>query len=240
MAEPVYRRLLLKLSGEALGEAGSGVSPKGMVRLVEEIGEVARLGVELGIVIGAGNLIRGAMLAESGIHPVTADQMGMLGTVINALALRDMLEAQGIAAEAFCAFPAGFCQTYDRRQAVAHLRAGKVVVFAGGTGNPFFTTDSAASLRAIEIGAELLLKATKVDGVYSADPLVHPDAQRFSRLTFEEALARDLKVMDATAMLLCRDHHLPLRVFSMHKPGAMKRIALGGEEGTLVENERRP
>jgi uridylate kinase len=236
LLQPAYRRILLKLSGEALmGEARCGISPSVLDRMAGEIRELVELGVQVAVVVGGGNILRGAELAASGADRVTADHMGMLATVINALALQGALEKHDVFTRVMSAVQVHqVCEDYIRRRAIRHLEKGRVVVFAGGTGNPFFTTDSAASLRAAEVGADLVLKATKVDGVYSADPLRDPSAQRFSRLSYEEVLRRDLKVMDATAIILCRDHDIPIRVFDMGKPGAVRRVVMGEDEGTLV------
>ncbi len=233
----VYRRILLKLSGEALmGEASFGIEPDVIRRVALEIGEVVAAGVQVGLVIGGGNIFRGIALAPVGLHKTTADQMGMLATVMNALAMQDVLEREGISARVMSALAMPeLCETLERRRAVQHLQQGRVVLFAAGTGNPFFTTDSAASLRGIEIDAELVLKATKVDGVYSADPVKDPDAVRYSRLTYDEVLEQQLNVMDTTAFVLCREQNLPLRVFNMNRPGALMRILRGEDEGTLIE-----
>ncbi|MCB1715362.1 MAG: UMP kinase, partial [Candidatus Competibacteraceae bacterium] len=194
-----------------------------------------RLGVQIAIVIGGGNLFRGAGLAEAGMERVTADHMGMLATVMNALALQDALERIGIYARVMSAIRINeVCEDYIRRRAVRHLEKGRVVIFAAGTGNPIFTTDSAASLRAIEVNAELMLKATKVDGIYSADPMLDPTAERYAELTYDEALRRELKVMDATAMVMCKEHHMPLKVFNMFRPGELMRVMCGEPVGTTV------
>jgi len=233
-----YRRILVKLSGEALmGEADYGIDPLFIKRLAQEIRAVRELGVEVAIVIGGGNLFRGAGLARAGMDRVTADHMGMLATVMNSLALQDALESVGVFARVMSAIRINeVCEDYIRRRAIRHLEKGRVTIFAAGTGNPFFTTDTAASLRAIEIEADLLLKATKVDGVYDSDPVHNPDAQRFERLSYDEVLERRLNVMDATAIVLCRDHRLPLRVFNLNQPGALVGAARGEEVGTLVSN----
>lgn len=236
-AAPKYKRILLKLSGEALmGEADYGIDPKVIKRLAEEIKDVAAYGVEVGVVIGGGNIFRGVSLSSGGIERATADHMGMLATVINALSVQDGLEKVGLAVRVMSALPIHqVCEDYARRRAIRHLEKGRVVIMAAGTGNPFFTTDSAATLRGIEINADLVLKATKVDGVYTADPVKDPTATRYSRLSFDEVLERQLGVMDLTAIVLCRDHNLPLRVFNMNKPGALMAILHGADEGTLVE-----
>jgi uridylate kinase len=232
-----YRRILLKLSGEALMGAGDyGIDPNVIGRIAREIHEYASKGVEIGLVIGGGNIFRGAGLAQAGMERVTGDHMGMLATVINSLAMQDALEKLGSYCRVMSALTINqVCEQYIRRRAVRHLEKGRVVVFAAGTGNPFFTTDSAASLRAIEIGAQILLKATKVDGVYSADPVTNPDAKRYDRIGYDEAIGRKLGVMDATALVLCRDHGMPLRVFDLHQPGNLGRLLAGENVGTLVE-----
>jgi uridylate kinase len=232
-----YRRILLKLSGEALmGTGDYGIDPAVIGRIAREIHEYASQGVEIGLVIGGGNIFRGAGLAQAGMERVTGDHMGMLATVINSLAMQDALEKLGSYCRVMSALTINqVCEQYIRRRAVRHLEKGRVVVFAAGTGNPFFTTDSAASLRAIEIGAQILLKATKVDGVYSADPVTNPDAKRYDRVGYDEAIGRKLGVMDATALVLCRDHGVPLRVFDLHQPGNLGRVLAGENVGTLVE-----
>jgi len=234
----IYDRILLKLSGEALtGSADFGIDPKVLDRMALEIGQLVEIGVQVGMVIGGGNLFRGAALHEAGMERVTGDHMGMLATVMNALAMRDALERANIPSRVMSAIPmSGVVEHYDRRTAIRHLKAGDVVIFSAGTGNPFFTTDSAACLRGIEIDADLVLKATKVDGVYSADPVVDPEAVKFDRLTFDEILDRKLGVMDLTAICLSRDHNLPVRVFNMNKKKALFSIMVGEEEGTLIES----
>jgi uridylate kinase len=231
------RRVLLKLSGEALmGGADHGIDPAVLGRVADEVAELAAGGVQVGLVIGGGNIFRGAALAAAGMDRVTGDHMGMLATVINALAMRDALSSRGLEAGVMSAVPMSpFSEGFDRLRAIRRLERGGVVIFAAGTGNPFFTTDSAACLRGIEIRADLVLKATKVDGVYTADPVRDPSARRYTRLTFDEVLARELGVMDLTAILLCRDHGMPIRVFNMNKPGALQRAVAGEDEGTLVE-----
>lgn len=238
-AQAVYKRILLKLSGEALmGEADYGIDPKVIGRLAKEIIEIAELGVQVGVVIGGGNIFRGAGLAGAGMDRITGDHMGMLATVMNGLALQDALERLGVHARVMSAIRINeVCEDFIRRRAVRHLEKGRICIFAAGTGNPFFTTDTAASLRAIEINAELLIKATKVDGVYSADPAKHPDAKRYERLTFDRVINEKLAVMDATAMVMCRDHALALRVFNMNEPGALLRLVSGEDIGTLVSND---
>jgi uridylate kinase len=232
-----YKRILLKLSGEALmGEQDFGVDPAVVQRISAEIAEIVKDGVEVGLVIGGGNIFRGVSLAGAGMERATADHMGMLATVINSLAMQDGLEKAGVTVRVMSALPIHqVCEDYARRRAIRHLEKGRVVIMAAGTGNPFFTTDSAATLRGIEIAADLVLKATKVDGVYNADPVKDPSATRYSRLTFSDVLSQQLGVMDLTAIVLCRDHNMRLRVFNMHKPGALRRIILGEDEGTLVE-----
>ncbi|MFO7594600.1 MAG: UMP kinase [Pseudomonadota bacterium] len=232
-----YKRILLKLSGEALmGEQDFGIDPAVVQRISAEIAEAVKAGVEVGLVIGGGNIFRGVSLASSGMERATADHMGMLATVINALSVQDGLEKAGMTVRVMSALPIHqVCEDYARRRALRHLEKGRVVIMAAGTGNPFFTTDSAATLRGIEINADLVLKATKVDGVYSADPMKDKSASRYSRLTYDEVLERQLGVMDLTAIVLCRDHNLPLRVFNMNKSGALMRIIRGEDEGTLVE-----
>lgn len=236
-AQTRYNRVLLKLSGEALiGEHEFGIDPRVLDRMALEIDELVGIGVQVAIVIGGGNLFRGAALSEAGMDRVTGDHMGMLATMMNGLAMRDALERSNIQSRVMSAIPmSGIVEHYDRREAMRDLKGGDVVVFCAGTGNPFFTTDSAACLRGIEIDADLVLKATKVDGVYSDDPVTNPDAFKYERLTYDEVLERRLGVMDLTAICLCRDHNLPVRVFNMNKPGVLKQIALGGNEGTLIE-----
>jgi len=233
-----YKRILLKLSGEALmGDADFGIDPKVLDRMAVEVGQLVGLGIEIGLVIGGGNLFRGAALHEAGMERVTGDHMGMLATVMNALAMRDALERAGIPTRVMSAIPmSGVVEHYDRRTAIRHLRAGDVVIFAAGTGNPFFTTDSAACLRGIEIDAELVLKATKVDGVYSADPKKVPTAVKYDHLTFDEVLEKKLGVMDLTAICLVRDHDIPVRVFNMQKPGSLLNNVMGMADGTLITN----
>lgn len=232
-----YQRILLKLSGEALmGNRESGIDPKVLDRMALEIGQVVGIGVQVGLVIGGGNLFRGAALSAAGLDRVTGDHMGMLATVMNALAMRDALERANIETVVMSAIPmSGVVEHYDRRLAMRNLESGRVVIFSAGTGNPFFTTDSAACLRAIEVEAEIVLKATKVDGVYSADPVAHPDAKKYDTLTYDEVLEKQLGVMDLTAICLARDHHMPLRVFAMGKSDALRNIVLGDAEGTLIQ-----
>ena len=233
-----YRRILLKLSGEALlGDEDYGIDPEVLTRIATEIVEVLGMGVQIGIVIGGGNIFRGAGLARAGMDRVTADHMGMLATVINALAMQDALERRQIVARVMSALQIHeVCEDYIRRRAVRHLEKGRVVIFAAGTGNPFFTTDTAASLRAIEIGADVLIKATKVDGVYSADPVTDPNAVRYRALSFDQVLTDRLLVMDATAIVMCRDNNLPLVVFNLNNAGDLLRIVRGEPLGTAVAN----
>ena len=231
-----YHRVLLKLSGEALmGEDSYGINRATILRMVQEIHEVVTMGVRLGVVIGGGNIFRGVAGGSVGMDRATADYMGMLATVMNSLALADAMRQEGITARVMSAIAIDqVVEPYVRPKALQYLEEGKVVVFAAGTGNPFFTTDTAAALRGAEMGAEVVLKATKVDGVYSTDPKKHPEATRFERISFDEAIQRNLQVMDATAFALCRDQKLPIKVFSIFKPGALKRVVLGEDEGTLV------
>jgi uridylate kinase len=231
-----YKRILLKLSGEALmGDDAYGINDGVLGRIVEEIGEVVRLGVEVGVVIGGGNIFRGMAGAASGMDRATADYMGMLATVMNGMAIGDAMRRAGIPARVQSALRIDqVVEPYIRGKAIRYLEEGKVVVFAAGTGNPFFTTDTAAALRGVEIGAQIMLKATKVDGIYTADPKRDPSAQRYERISFDEAIARNLAVLDATAFALCRDQKLPINVFSIFTPGALKRVVLGENEGTLV------
>ena len=231
-----YRRVLLKLSGESLmGSAAYGIDRATIDRIVLEIAEISRMGVELAIVIGGGNIFRGVAGGSSGMDRATADYMGMLATVMNALALQDALKRAGVEARVQSALTIEqVVEPYIRPKALRYLEEGKVVVFAGGTGNPFFTTDTAAALRGSEIGAQIVLKATKVDGVYSADPVKDPFATRYQRISFDDAISLRLAVMDATAFALCRDTNLPIKVFSIFKDGALRRVVLGEDEGTLV------
>lgn len=238
MSELLYRRVLLKLSGEALmGDEDYGIDPNVLTRIAREVMEAHDAGAEVALVIGGGNIFRGAGLAAGGMDRVTGDHMGMLATVMNSLALQDAIESLGLHARVMSAIRINeVCEEYIRRRAVRHLEKGRVTILAAGTGNPFFTTDTAASLRAIEINADLLLKATKVDGIYSDDPLKNPAAIRYSRLTFDQVLADRLNVMDATAIVMCRDNDLPLRVFDLTKAGELLRIVRGEDVGTLVTN----
>ena len=234
-----YKRILLKLSGEALmGQGSHGIDPQVIQRLAREISAVVSQGVQLGLVIGGGNLLRGASLAEQGMNRVTGDHMGMLATVMNALAMQDTLQQLGMDCRVMSALSMNdVCESYTAREAIHHLQQGRVVIFAAGTGNPFFTTDSAASLRAIEIGADLMLKATKVDGVFTADPVTNPDATLYERISYDDALAQKLGVMDATALVLCSEHDMPLRVFNVFEAGHLGRIIDGQDIGTLVQQE---
>lgn len=219
-----------------MGEGDYGIEPSVIGRIAGEIKEVVNLGIQVGLVIGGGNIFRGAGLAASGIDRVTGDHMGMLATVLNALAMQDALEKQDVPARVMSALSIHqVCEDYIRRRALRHMEKGRVVIFAAGTGNPFFTTDSAASLRAIEIGADVVIKATKVDGVYSADPVTNQDAERYEKLTYDHVLEKKLMVMDATAVVLCRDHDMPLRIFSILNPGDLIRLVCGEDVGTLVE-----
>jgi len=235
-AAPLYKRILVKLSGEALmGDDPFGINRSTIERIVDEIAQVVHLGVEVGVVIGGGNIFRGVALGAAGMDRATADYMGMLATIMNALALADVMRQKGLDSRVQSAINVEqVVEPYIRPKAIRYLEEGKVVLFAAGTGNPFFTTDTAAALRGSEIGAEIVLKATKVDGVYTADPLRDATARRFERITFDEAIQRNLKVMDATAFALLRDNKLPIMVFSIFKPGALKRVVLGEDEGTLV------
>lgn len=236
MTTPRYKRVLLKLSGESLmGDDAFGINRQTVERIVEEIGQVQQLGVEMGIVIGGGNLFRGVALGAAGMDRATADYMGMLATVMNALALADVMRQKGLNARVQSAINIEqVVEPYIRPKAIRYLEEGKLVIFAAGTGNPFFTTDTAAALRGSEIGAEMVLKATKVDGVYTDDPKLDANAKRYDRVSFDEAIVQNLKIMDATAFALCRDQKLPITVFSIFKTGAMKRVICGGDEGTLV------
>jgi uridylate kinase len=236
--EPAFRRVLLKLSGEALlGARAAGLDYDGVGELADEVGQVVGLGTQIALVVGGGNIIRGGVDARTaGIDRASADYMGMLATVINALALQNVLEAKGLYTRVMTAISMPeVAEPYIRRKAVRHLEKGRVVIFAAGTGNPYFTTDTAAALRAMEINAEIILKATKVDGVYDRDPVGDPSAVRFARLTYIDVLNRGLKVMDATAISLCMDHQLPIRVFDMKGKGNLRRVILGEPIGTLVE-----
>ncbi|HZR69154.1 MAG TPA: UMP kinase [Burkholderiales bacterium] len=231
-----FKRVLLKLSGEALmGDDAYGINRATIERIVGEIGQVVALGLELGVVIGGGNIFRGVAPGAQGMDRATADYIGMMATIMNALALQDAMRQAGLNARVQSALNIeAVVEPYIRNKAIRYLEEGKIVIFAAGTGNPFFTTDTAAALRGTEMGAEMVLKATKVDGVYTADPKRHPDAKRYDKVSFDEAMIKHLEVMDATAFALCRDQKLPITVFSIYKPGAMKRIVTGEKEGTLV------
>ncbi|MDT8405892.1 MAG: UMP kinase [Methylococcales bacterium] len=237
MTELICQRILLKLSGEALmGDHGEAIDAHTVKRLATEIKELCQLGVQVGLVIGGGNILRGAQKASEGLDRVTGDQMGMLATVINALAMQDALEYLGQPVRVMSALKINqVCEDFIRRRAIRHLEKGRVVIFAAGTGNPFFTTDSAASLRAIEINAQLMIKATKVEGVYSDDPITHPNATFYPRLSYDQALDQRLNVMDATAMVLCRDNNLPMRILNIFDAGALMRLLQGEDVGSLIE-----
>lgn len=232
-----YKRVLLKLSGEALmGDADYGIEPAMISRIAGEVAALINSGVEVALVLGGGNIFRGAGLAEAGMDRVAADQMGMLATVINSLSMQDALEQKGIFTRVMSALPINsVCEDYIRRRAVRHLEKGRVAIFAAGTGNPYFTTDSAAALRASEINADLMVKATKVDGVYDSDPNQNPDAVMYDKLTYDEAIVKKLNVMDATAMVLCRDNDIPMRVFNLYTEGDLARVVGGEDVGTYVE-----
>ena len=234
--QPKFHRIMLKLSGEALmGEADYGIDPKVIGRLADEIIEVQRAGIQIGVVIGGGNIFRGAGLAAAGMDRVTGDHMGILATVMNALAMQDAIEKRGGFARVMSAIQIhDVAEDFIRRRAIRHIEKGRIVLFAAGIGNPFFTTDSAAALRAVEVGADLLLKATKVDGIYTADPTKHSDAKRYDRLTYDEVIERKLAVMDTAAIALCRDDRMPMRIYDMTVPGNLMRIMLGEPIGTLV------
>lgn len=233
---PAHKRILLKLSGEALaGEVEFGIDPKVLSRIALEIGQLVGIGVQVGLVVGGGNIFRGAALQAAGLDRVAGDHMGMLATVMNGLAMRDALERNNIKTRLMSAIPmSGVVDHYDRRAAIRHLQSGDVLIFVAGTGNPFFTTDTAACLRGIEINADLVIKATKVDGVYSADPVKDPTAVKYDYLTFDEVLDKKLGVMDLTAICLCRDHKMPLTVFNMNKTGALLNLMVGESEGTII------
>ncbi|MES1947342.1 uridylate kinase [Salinisphaera sp. C84B14] len=237
--KPTTKRILLKLSGEALmGQADYGISAEVVERLAAEIKALIESGVQVALVVGGGNIFRGVGLAGRGMDRVTGDQMGMLATVINALGLQDAIEHAGMTARVMSAIRINqVCEDYIRRRAIRHLEKGRVVIFAAGTGNPFFTTDSAASLRAVEINADLMLKATKVDGIYSADPMRDSSAKRYTHLTYDEVIDQRLSVMDTTAIVLCRDNGMPLRVFDINRAGDLARIVAGDDVGTLVDND---
>lgn len=239
VSKPTYRRILLKLSGEALmGDEQFGIDPKVLDRMAQEIKELVELGVQVGLVIGGGNLFRGEGLAKAGMNRVVGDHMGMLATVMNGLAMRDALHRAFVNARLMSAIDLkGVCDSYNWADAISLLKSGRVVIFCAGTGNPFFTTDSAACLRGIEIEADLVLKGTKVDGVYSADPVKDPSAQLYKQISYNEVLQKQLKVMDLAAFTLARDHNLPIRVFNMNKPGVLRAVVTGADEGTLICND---
>ncbi len=239
MGTPKYKRILLKLSGEAMaGEGGIGIDPKQAEVIAREVKEIQSLGIEVAVVIGGGNIFRGMAAEAAGMERVTADYMGMLATVINALALQDALESMEVVTRVQTAIEMReLAEPFIRRRAIRHLEKERIVIFAGGTGNPYFTTDTAASLRAIEIGAEVILKATKVDGVYSADPLVDASAEKFDEISFIDCLQRGLKVMDATALSLCMDNNVPILVFDLWTPGNVRRAVMGEPVGTIVRGE---
>jgi len=239
MSEPqklIYKRVLLKMSGEALmGNGPKAIDTDTVVRIVNEVVQVHQLGVQVAIVIGGGNFFRGAQLSELGINRITGDHMGMLATLMNSLAMRDAFEQLDLPVRILSAIPmSGVVDLFSRRKAIHHLESGRVVIFAAGTGNPLVTTDSAASLRGIEVAADVILKATNVDGVYDHDPALNPKAKLYQKLSFDEALTKELKVMDLAAFCQCRDHNMPLSVFDIHKPGALLRVMQGLDEGTLV------
>ena len=236
MTAPIYKRILLKLSGEALmGDDSYGINRATISRVVAEIKEVVDLGVQVAVVIGGGNIFRGVAPAASGMDRATADYMGMLATVMNALALQDAMRHAGLVSRVQSALNIEqVVEPYIRAKAIRYLEEGRVVIFGAGTGNPFFTTDTAAALRGMEMNAEIVLKATKVDGIYTDDPKTHPDAMRYKEISFDEAINKNLKVMDATALTLCRDQRLPISVFSIFKQGALKRVVMGEDEGTRV------
>ena len=236
--KPAKKRVMLKLSGEALmGDLQYGIDPVFIDRIASEIAELIDANVEVSVVIGGGNIFRGAYLAEGGMDRITGDHIGMLATVINALSLQDTLERKGVYCRVMSALEINaVCEDYIRRRAVRHLEKGRVVIFASGTGNPFFTTDTAASLRAVEIGADIMLKATKVDGIYNKDPAKFDDAEKIDRITYDEVITKKLAVMDTTAIVMCRDNNLPLRVFNMLTPGEMVRAIMGENVGSIVES----
>ena len=237
MPGPKYGRILLKLSGEALlGDQQFGVDPKVLLYLAKEIKSITDKGVQVGIVIGAGNIFRGEGLAESGIDRVTGDHMGMLGTIINALAIQDALEREDIVARVMSALKVNeVCEDYIRRRAIRHLEKGRVTIFAAGTGNPYFTTDSAASLRAVEIEADLLVKATRVNGVFSEDPMVNQKAEHFEKISYDDFISKGLKVMDTTSIVMCKENNLPVQVYDISTKNALLQIVQGKNVGTLIE-----
>ena len=233
---PAFKRILLKLSGEALmGDLDYGIDPAYIRQMALDVKAVSDIGVEVAMVIGGGNIFRGAGLAEAGMDRVTGDHMGMLATVINCLSMQDAIENTGAYCRVMSALPINnVCEDYIRRRAVRHLEKGRIVLFAAGTGNPFFTTDSAASLRAVEVGADVMIKGTKVDGIYDMDPMKHAEAKRYNNISFDEAIQKKLGVMDTTAIVLCRDNNLPVKVFNMNKRGDLMRLVLGEDVGTTV------
>lgn len=235
-SSPTVSRILLKLSGEALlGELDYGIDPKVSSRIANEVKAVVEAGVQIGIVVGGGNIFRGKGLAASGIDRITGDQMGMLATVMNALGLQDALETAGVTTRVMSAISIReVCEDFIRRRAIRHLEKGRAVIFAAGTGNPFFTTDTAASLRAIEIGADLMIKATKVDGIYTADPMTDASATHYPRISYDEVIEKKLEVMDTNAIVLCRDQSMPIRIINLNSPGELNRLIKGEEVGTLV------
>ena len=235
-SKPIYKRVLLKLSGEALmGSQDSGIDPEILKRVASEIKQISELGIEVGVVIGAGNIFRGKGLADAGMDRITGDHMGMLATVMNCLALQDAIEQMGPSCRVMSALSIHqVCEDYVRRRAVRHLEKGRIVIFGAGTGNPFFTTDSAGSLRAIEIEADVLIKATKVDGVYDSDPMTNPDAKRYDTLTYDDVLHKELQVMDATTIVLCKEQNMPLRIFNLNKTGDLLRTVTDRTIGTSV------
>ena len=235
-SKPIYKRVLLKLSGEALmGSQDSGIDPEILKRVASEIKQISELGIEVGVVIGAGNIFRGKGLADAGMDRITGDHMGMLATVMNCLALQDAIVQMGPSCRVMSALSIHqVCEDYVRRRAVRHLEKGRIVIFGAGTGNPFFTTDSAGSLRAIEIEADVLIKATKVDGVYDSDPMTNPDAKRYDTLTYDDVLHKELQVMDATAIVLCKEQNMPLRIFNLNKTGDLLRTVTDKTIGTSV------
>ncbi len=236
MENPVYRRILLKLSGEVLaGEQGFGINPVRASYLASEIQSIYELGVSIGLIIGAGNLFRGAQAAENGMDRVTGDYMGMLATIMNAIAVQDALEKKNITTRTLTAIDVSqIAEPYIRRRAIRHLEKKRVVIVAGGTGNPYFSTDTAAALRATELGAEIVLKGTKVDGIYDSDPMKNPTAKKYDRITYQEVLTKNLRVMDLTAITLCKENNVPIGVFNINNPGDLKKVLLGSKLGTLV------
>ena len=234
---PKYKRILLKLSGEALmGQQAFGIDPAVVNRIADEVHELHQMGIEVAMVIGGGNIFRGVSLSDSGMDRVTGDHMGMLATIINALALQDAMEHKSLFVRVMSALPVhNVCEDYIRRRAIRHLEKGRIVIFAAGTGNPFFTTDSAASLRGIECLVDVVIKGTKVDGVYDSDPVNNPQAKLYQTLSYDEVIQKKLGVMDTTAIVLCRDNHLPVKVYNMNKEGALLKVVMGDNEGTLVE-----